>query len=188
MGTALTTTFLAWTTAALPDRGELGRLVAGGLAGLITWEMFARLLTPLVLGGPLEPAALIISLAQNLFGVSPGRLPAEAVHYLTGIVFYPLAYLALRRRCSFGSVVDGLLWGVITWVLALGVFAPAAGLPFMLGWLPLTWMSLLGHLAYGTIAVGLFHRLRWRAASSPTPAGRAARGQAEAVRQTASVA
>lgn len=100
IGTTLTTTFLAWTTAALPDRSELRRLVAGGLAGLVAWEMFARLLAPLVLGGPLAPAALIISLAPSLFGVSPGRLPAEAVHYLTGIVFYPLAYLRASQRVS----------------------------------------------------------------------------------------
>jgi len=43
------------------------------------------------------------------------------------------------------------------------VFASLAGLPFMLGWIPLTWMSLVGHVIYAQVAVALFHDLEARA-------------------------
>ena len=135
-------------------------LFSGGLIGLVVWEVFARVLTPLVLGGPLEPAGLIISLFRSLVDVNPGRPAAEVIHYLTGIFFYPIGFYVLTRIASFGAVVDGIAWGVITWVLALGVFAGLAGLPFMLNFIPLTWMSLLGHVLYALVAAVAFYALR----------------------------
>lgn len=143
------------------DAATFRRLAIGGAAGLATWEVFARLLTPQVLGGPLEPAALIISLFENLTGLNPGRTVAEALHYATGIVLYPLAYWILTRLArSLGPTLDGLLWGVATWVIALGLFASLAGLPFMLGFIALSWMSLVGHMLYAMVAVTTFFELR----------------------------
>lgn len=145
----------------LDDARTLRDLCLGGAAGLLTWELFARALTPQVLGGPLEPAALIISLFQNLFGFDPGRPFAEALHYVTGIALYPLAYWILTRLArSLGPTLDGLLWGVATWVIALGLFASLAGLPFMLGFIALSWMSLAGHMLYAMVAVTVFFELR----------------------------
>ena len=54
--------------------------------------------------------------------------------------------------------------GVLTWILALGVFASLAGLPFMLGFIPLTWMSLVGHVALGLGTAWTFEALEERAA------------------------
>lgn len=145
------------------DGRTLRNLCLGGAAGLLTWELFARLLTPEVIGGPLEPASLIISLFENLFAVNPGRPAAEALHYITGIALYPLAYWILTRLTrSLGPTLDGLLWGIATWIIALGLFASLAGLPFMLGYIPLTWMSLVGHTLYAMVAVGVFFELRAR--------------------------
>jgi len=143
------------------DAATLRQLCIGGAAGLVTWELFARLLTPEVLGGPLEPASLIISLFANLFGLNPGRSAAEGLHYVTGIALYPLAYWILTRLLrSAGPTLDGLLWGIATWVIALGLFASLAGLPFMLGFIPLSWMSLVGHMLYAMVAVSVFFELR----------------------------
>ena len=145
------------------DARTLAYLCIGGAAGLLTWELFARLLTPQVIGGPLEPASLIISLFQNLFAFDPGRPAAEALHYVTGIAGYPVAYYVLTRLArSLGPTLDGLLWGLATWVIALGLFASLAGLPFMLGFIPLSWMSLVGHMLYAMVAVGVFFELRSR--------------------------
>ncbi|EDP61219.1 hypothetical protein BAL199_00892 [alpha proteobacterium BAL199] len=74
------------------DAATLRNLCIGGAAGLVTWEVFARLLTPQIIGGPLQPASLIISLFENLIGLNPGRPAAEALHYVTGVALYPLAY------------------------------------------------------------------------------------------------
>ncbi len=148
----------------LPQADDLWKLFLGGLIGLMLWELFARFLTPIFVGGPLEPAALIISLLQNLFGVTIPRLPAEAIHYTTGIVFYPIGYWILSRYIlTLGTTGDGILWGFVTWILALGVFASLAGLPFMLGFIPLTWFSLIGHVLYAFTAVTVASRLGARA-------------------------
>ncbi len=147
---------------AVPAPGDLAKLAAAGFFGLIAWEVFARLITPLVLGGPLQPSGLIISLSQSVLGFNPGRTAADIVHYATGIVFYPLGYLLVLRTGRLGWPITGVAWGVITWFLALGVFASIAGLPFMLNWGNLTWMSLIGHVAYAVVAAATFNALAGR--------------------------
>ena len=147
---------------AVPPVGDLTKLAAAGVFGIIAWEVFARLIAPLVLGGPLQPHGLIISLSQSVLGFNPGRTAAEVVHYATGIALYPLGYLALLRVSRLGWPITGVAWGVITWFLALGVFASIAGLPFMLNWGNLTWMSLIGHVAYAAVAAAVFAALTGR--------------------------
>jgi len=143
------------------DRRTVRDLLIGGAAGLLVWELFARWITPKILGGPLEPASLIITLFQNLIGLNPGRPFAEALHIVTGIALYPLAYWVLTRLTrSLGPTLDGLLWGIATWVIALGLFASLAGLPFMLNFIALSWLSLVGHMLYAMVAVTLFFELR----------------------------
>lgn len=158
MSTATVPAFALDRLLALPRPRELGRLFLGGFAGLMAWEAFARVLTPLVVGGPLQPAALVISLFERQLDFNPGWAAAETIHYLTGIVLYPLLYLAYSRLLGRGVLLDGLAWGVITWILALGVFASLAGLPFVLGFIPLSWMSLVGHVIYAGVAVWIFKR------------------------------
>ena len=147
---------------AVPPVGDLAKLAAAGIVGLIAWEVFARAIAPLVLGGPLQPHGLIISLFQSVLGFNPGRTTAEVLHYATGIAFYPLGYLALLRMGRLGWAVTGLIWGVATWFLALGVFASIADLPFMLNWGNLTWMSLIGHVAYAAVGAATFAALTGR--------------------------
>lgn len=196
-----------------PKLGDAAKLaIAGGIA-LVVWEIFARYLTAWLLGGPLEPASLVQSLFGNFIGVPIARLPAEALHYATGIVFYPLGYFVVSRviqpRVPFAremiwaamaafilimsvdvatltvakpvsvflglmvvaggylashfsssrAFADGLLIGVGTWILALGVFVSLAGIPFMLNWGGLAWMSLVGHVIYGLLVAATFERL-----------------------------
>lgn len=131
----------------LPSPRVAAALLAGGLAADLAWEVWARLITPVLIGGPLQPAALILS----LFRLPPDYyLHAEVLHVLTGLAFYPLVFWAIRTWLYAGTrLADGLLIGVFTWILALGVFAPLAGLPFMLGFIPLAWMSGIGHVLYG---------------------------------------
>ncbi len=181
---------------------------AAGLAGLLVWEIFATQIAPLVMGGPLQPTGLIRGLFANFLGLPISAGTASALHYATGLVFYPLGYLVMTRvvdravplarhlvwfamlgfialmsvdwagpavvnpvgtflglnivafawlsdRLSAGRAYgNGLMLGVGTWILALGVFVSLAGMPFMLNWGTLTWMSLIGHGLYG-LAVAL---------------------------------
>jgi len=67
---------------------------------------------------------------------------------------------SILRNC-----IDALSWGSFTWFNALGVMAPLAGLPFLLldGALLLSFMSWVGHMLFGCVAVVVFERLEARA-------------------------
>jgi hypothetical protein len=189
-------------------------LFAGGLAGLLVWEVWARVLTKAVLGYPLEPAGLIDAIAQHRLGLSVPYLLREALHYGVGIVGYPVAYFAISRfvprwplvldaivfaTFSLGiagliasggfapihfifwtaavgliatrainrspALADAITWGNFTWFNALGLMAPIGGLSFYLlgegG--ELSYMSFVGHVIYGAVAVWLFERLESKA-------------------------
>jgi hypothetical protein len=138
----------------------LGVLVTAIIAGVAAdgvWEIWARLITPLWVGGPLEPAALV----QSVFGLE-SRLVGEVVHLVVGVVFYPLGYIYIARPIA-RIVTPFLPWwmvgigfGVGLWVFALYVMAHLiAGLPAFLGFFSLTWASLIGHIAFGVITAAV---------------------------------
>jgi hypothetical protein len=138
----------------------LSALLAG-LAADISWEIWARAITPLWLGGPLEPAALV----QSVFGLQ-SRIAAELIHLVVGVLFYPLGYLYIARPLARVLVpflpwwVVGLGFGLGLWVFALYVMAHLfAGLPAFLGFIPLAWASLIGHLIFGLVTATV---VRWR--------------------------
>lgn len=125
-------------------------LVAGAAADLV-WEFWARVITPFLVGGPLQPAALV----QSVFGFK-NLLLAEIIHGVVGVIFYPIGYLFIARPLqrlvlpNLPLFLTGLGFGVGLWVFALYVMAHLiAGLPPFLGFIPLTWASLGGHILFG---------------------------------------
>lgn len=199
----------------IPSVRTIANLAAGGLAGLLVWEVFARVLTKAVLGYPLEPAGLIDAIAQHQFGISVNYWLREALHYGVGILGYPIAFYVISHlvprwsavldaivlatftagvgvymaRNGFTTglaafwvavvlliasrfvnrntgLVNAISWGTFTWLNALGIMAPLGGLSFYLlgegG--DLSFMSFVGHVIYGAIAVLVFYRLEGKAA------------------------
>jgi hypothetical protein len=134
-----------------------GRLVPtillAGIAADLAWEVWARGITPLLVGGPLQPAALV----QSVFGFQNWTV-AELIHAITGIVFYPIGYLfiarPLQRRIlpQLPLALTGAGFGIGLWVFALYIMAHIfAGLPAFLGFIPLAWASLAGHILFGLV-------------------------------------
>ncbi|MGX1308004.1 hypothetical protein AB7M35_002762 [Amorphus suaedae] len=121
-----------------------------GIAADLVWEVWARGITPFLVGGPLEPAALV----QGVFGLQ-SRAIAELIHAVVGVVFYPLGYLFIARPLQ-RAIIPALPWwltalayGVGLWIFALYIMAHLfAGQPPFLGFIPLTWASLAGHLLF----------------------------------------
>jgi hypothetical protein len=143
----------------------LSTAVLSGAAADLVWEGWARLLTPILVGGPLQPAALV----QSVFGFQDW-VWAEAIHGVVGVVFYPLGYLYVARPAAriLTPVLPwwaiGLGFGVGLWVFALWVMAHLfAGLPAFLGFIPLAWASLAGHMLFGLVVAAV---VRWREARS----------------------
>jgi hypothetical protein len=143
------------------EPGLLATILLAGLAADVTWEVWARGITPLLVGGPLEPAALV----RSVFGFQSHAL-AELIHAVVGLVFYPIGYLFIARplqRAIFPRLPvlwTGLGFGVGLWIFALYVMAHLfAGLPAFLGFVPLAWASLAGHLLFGVVVA---HVVAWR--------------------------
>lgn len=151
---------------AVPSAQTIVNLAVGGCAGLGLWEAFSAVPTAWVAGFPLQPPELVRSLFQHQLGFSISPIFAGLLHYLTGILFYPLGYFVLTRFVkSFGMPADGWIWGVVTYFIALAFFAPLAGQRFLLLDVPLlSLMSLVGHAVYGYVAAYVFEALEERSA------------------------
>jgi hypothetical protein len=156
----------------IPSRNTLFWLFAGGFLGLMAWEVWARVITAWILGGPLEPAELVISLARTWLGIELPRLPAEAIHYTIGIVGYPVLYYLISRSLKRWAVlldagvwlaftlyaakllVSGglsggiaLFWLVVTAVTATRFVNPNTLVADCLSWGSFTWFNALGLMA-----------------------------------------
>jgi len=143
-----------------PSSAACGHLAAAGAAGVIAWEIVGRLVSPALIGETLSPQDLIGALAGTLFGLDLPSILTLAVHLATGILVYPMLFHCIRVLApALGALGAGAVLGVATWVLALGVFAPIVGAPFLLGLAAISWMSLAGHLAYGLVLAAAHDRL-----------------------------
>ncbi|PKA39919.1 hypothetical protein N2599_29255 (plasmid) [Rhizobium sullae] len=150
-------------TSVFPEiQPSLGRtIILSGLAANITWEIWARLITPLWVGGPLEPAALV----QSVFGFN-NLLLAEMIHAIVGVVFYPIGYLFIARPLQrlivpkLPLLLTGIGFGIGLWIFALYVMAHLfGGQPAFLGFVTLTWASLIGHMLFGTVVAFVVRRM-----------------------------
>jgi hypothetical protein len=204
---------------AIPSLSTLKNLFLGGYCALMAWEIWARIITVWVVGNPLEPPGLVLSLVNRFLGTGYNlNMPIPAAnatlaHYVLGIAGYPiLYYLVSRGLKNWGLLLDAgvwiiftafvlfalingtyftwmgvfwlmvslvtatrfvnpnhliancLSWGSFTWFNALGIFAPIAGLPFLLmEWGgDLSFMSWVGHILFGFLAAYIFERLEAR--------------------------
>lgn len=149
----------------IPSARTVWHLFLGGAAGLGFWEFFAATFTHWAAGFPLQPPELVKSLFQHQLGVTVSDPMAALLHGLTGLIFYPIGYFMLSRALpSIGMPAIGWIWGVITYFIALGFFAPLAGQPFLVHTLPvLSLMSLIGHAFYGYLAAYVFEHFERQA-------------------------
>jgi hypothetical protein len=169
MATSLSTTLRAPKTLFPALTGEvLITALIAGLAADLTWEFWARVITPFLpgVGGPLEPAALV----QSVFGLA-SRFLAEIIHLVVGFVFYPLGYLFVARPIAQTATpalpwwVVGAGYGVGLWVFALYIMAHLiAGLPAFLDFIPLAWASFGGHVIFGIVVAAVVKYREQRAA------------------------
>ncbi len=58
-------------------------IILAGIVADVSWEIWARYITPFWVGGPLQPAALV----QSVFGFR-NLFWAEVIHAVVGVVFY----------------------------------------------------------------------------------------------------
>jgi len=146
----------------VPPAAALATVLIAGAVATGIWEIWARAITPLLIGGPLQASALV----KSSFGISSSFL-AETIHILTGLVVYPLGYLLVARPVermlpvSLPWPLVGAGFGIGLWVFAMYVMAHlVAGFPPFLGFGNLAVASLFGHVLYGLAIAGLLELRR----------------------------
>ena len=144
-----------------PDRKALIALALSGVAASIAFDVFGQLLSPAAGFVELAPVALAKLVIAKLFGVSTTG-GAYVLHFLTGLLFYPLGYLFVARPVARAFAprtpwwVVGVIYGVITWLWAVYVMAYlVAGLPAFFGFSEFTWIALVGHVLFGWVAAAV---------------------------------
>lgn len=147
-------------------RRKLLLIVVAGVIGEILLEFIAWVIAPPLLGSPMQPAILVADLARSLFGVGVPKSLAWTIHLASGVIVFPVGYLLFQAATGIRPLVAGLCWGFILWLVAQGILAPLAGRPFMLGFIPYTWGSLVAHVAYALAVALVFAQLCRRAAIS----------------------
>jgi len=119
----MSSTWIAPHGVSVPSARTFGRLFFAGYCALMAWEIWARTITAWVVGGPLEPPGLIISLVQHWTGYVLPLSTTTFLHYMVGIFGYPLAYFIISRHLKRWSLIlDALVWVIFTLFLAYGLF------------------------------------------------------------------
>lgn len=162
----------AGATALPPLNGAtLWTMVLAGAVATVVFDFFGQSLSPMLGFANLAPVPLANNVIQVLFGETyrPG---AEFLHYLAGMVAYPLGWMLAARPLT-GRMAPRLPWwlgatayGVVLWVFALYVMAHlVAGNPAFLAFTGITWVALVGHVIYALVAAAV---VAWRESA---PAG-----------------
>jgi len=148
-----------------PDRKVLIALALSGVAASIAFDVFGQLLSPAAGFVELAPVGLAKLVIAKLFGVSTTG-GAYMLHFLTGLLFYPLGYLFAARPVALAVAprtpwwVVGTIYGAITWLWAVYPMAYlVAGLPPFFGFSEFAWVALVGHVLFGWVAAAV---IRWR--------------------------
>ncbi len=152
--------------AAAPGFPAVPHILLAGIAGEFLFEFLAFAIAPGFLGRPMTPSILVTELARLQLGLEIGSLGGWIGHLLAGAVVFPLGYAVFRSATGLrGWALAGLAWGLILWLFAQAILAPLAGRPFMLGFVPYAWASLIAHGLYGMTVAYVLDRL----ANRPRP-------------------
>ncbi len=148
-----------------PDRKVLIALGLSGIAALIVFDVFGQVLSPAAGFVELAPVALAELVIAKLFGVTTSA-GAYVLHFLTGLLFYPLGYLFAARPIAQAVAprtpwwVVGTIYGAITWLWAVYPMAHlVAGLPPFFGFSEFAWVALVGHVLFGWVVAAV---IKWR--------------------------
>ncbi|MBP2280659.1 hypothetical protein H4W00_001472 [Psychrobacter sp. PL19] len=131
-------------------------LFAGALATVI-FDFWGPSLSPILGFTELSTIKLPTTMIEVVFGAAPTGVP-ELVHYLTGLILYPLGWLIVVRPMwkaimpSLHWTITALAYGIVLWVFALYVVAHLIiGLPPFIGFTGATWVALVGHVLYALV-------------------------------------
>lgn len=146
----------------------LKAILISGAVATVGFDLWGQAISPM-LGFPnLAP----IGLARSLLGAVglPNGAPAgNLMHlFLVGLIAYPVGWLYVFRPLQerFAPTMPRLaaaaIYGAGLWVFAIGGVTAVAGVPFFLNFTGITWVALVGHVAYAIIAAATYEQVTAR--------------------------
>jgi hypothetical protein len=167
------------------DLMTVGTIFLSGAVATVAFDYFGQSLSPMLGFASLAPVPLANSVIQTVFG-APYAPGAQMLHYLAGLVAYPVGWMfiadPLSRRFAPGLPwwAAAALYGVGLWIFALFILAHLiAGMPTFLGFTGITWVALVGHVLFALVAAAI---VRWRDGAAVEAMATAARPRPAAIR------
>ncbi|MDH3297773.1 MAG: hypothetical protein OEM23_05280 [Gemmatimonadota bacterium] len=129
---------------------RLMQAIIGGLAGTIVMTLMMYFVAPMMMGGPMDVAAML----GDMMGMS--NTVGMIVHFLLGALAFPALFaLVLWDKLPGDSWMKGLVFGMALFLIAQAVVMPMAGAGVFSANHPEQMMavlgSLVGHALYGLI-------------------------------------
>ena len=129
---------------------RLMQAIIGGLAGTIVMTLMMYFVAPMMMGGPMDIAAML----GDMMGMSD--TVGMIVHFVLGAVAFPAVFaFVLWDKLPGDPWMKGLVFGLALYVVAQVVVMPIAGAGMLSANHPDQMMallgSLIGHAIYGLI-------------------------------------
>lgn len=142
----------------------LTMLIAGALS-TTAFDFFGQSLSPWLGFANLAPVPLANQTIQTFTG-EPFLPGAHFLHYLAGMVAYPLGWILVvdpLRKAIWPGVpylLAAVIYGIVLWVFALYIMAHLVnGNPAFLGFTGITWVALVGHILFAVVTAVV---VEWR--------------------------
>ncbi|MEM1353093.1 MAG: hypothetical protein AAGF27_12170 [Pseudomonadota bacterium] len=147
-------------------KAQLVAFFTAGAAAFIAFDFFGQVLSPMFGFATLAPVGLANATIAAIFG-SGYRPGAEALHFMAGLIAYPLGWLMIAEpiRAKLTPFIPSLaasaIYGVGLWIFALYIMAHlVAGNAAFLGFTGITWVALVGHVLFAVVFTGVWNSLR----------------------------
>lgn len=129
-------------------KNNLVRGVIGGLVGTILFTLLGQFMAPKIIGQPMDVAKLLEPMLGGSYQLG------VAVHFLIGVVVFPLAYLVIGfERLPGPGWLRGALFLILLYLIAMVVVMPVLGYGFFFDSPPKAMAALMSHLVFG-LAMG----------------------------------
>ena len=139
-------------------------VLGAGAAATIAFDLYGQAISPLIGGARLAPVGLAQQTLNTVFGWNSSA-GANLLHYIAGLVAYPLGWLLVARPLSrlvpaLPELGAAVLYGIALWVFAIGIMASwINGNPFFLGFTGITWVALAGHILFALVCAWSYRRM-----------------------------
>jgi hypothetical protein len=127
---------------------NIGRTILGGFVGTLAITLLMYKGAPMMGLPEMDIAGM---LGRMLGGWTPGFM----MHFVNGILIFPLVYAYLLfSKLPGGPAMKGITWGVVLWLMAQVVVMPMMGAGIFglkMGGMMSVVASLMGHVVYGAL-------------------------------------